>query len=66
MNAELQKLARSQIIEGLSQLGEKEQRFFVRIFHNKNRDLSIEDAVQKLPENKIDGAMSLVQRTLDK
>jgi predicted nucleic acid-binding OB-fold protein len=66
MNNELQKYARTQLAEGLAQLPEDNQRFFVRIFNNENREAGIEETLKLLTGHELDKAMDLVQRTLTK
>ena len=66
MNEELKRHAREKILEGLEKLPESNQQFFIRIFSHEDRTITIEQAVDKVPDDKLDGAMTLVERSIAK
>ena len=64
MNSQLASYARKKIKEGLSELTVKHQMFFKRLYSHKNRDLSIDTIVDKMPEEKLNQALNQVQNSL--
>lgn len=66
MNNELQAFARTSLKEGLSQLNEKQQAFFKRMYAQGGMDLDINAVVDKIPHQKLDNAMEQVRRSLEK
>lgn len=66
MNKELQLFARAKIIDGLSQLPEAHQMIFKRMYSNNNLEADIETVVAKMPDDKLDWAMTQIQNTLKK
>ena len=65
MNDELQLFARNELKEGLALCTEAQRLIFKRMYSHENLDLDINDAVDNMPEEKLDLAMVQVQRTID-
>lgn len=73
MNKQLQDFARSWLREALAELTEGNRRIFKLAFGRQDGNRSVSDAesihidivIDEVPEEKLDGAMQLVQRTLD-
>jgi len=65
MNELLEKHAREMLKTGLKQLPEKHQHFFKRMYSHGNLEADIENVVDSMPEDKLDWAMTQVQRSLD-
>ena len=65
MNKQLQKFARDTIKKGLSQLPAGNQTVFKRMYANNNIDMSINEVVDKMPEDKLDWAMQQVERSIN-
>jgi hypothetical protein len=66
MNQKLQEFARNEIKEGLAKCTESQQSFFKRIYSFKNQKLSIEEIVDKLPDEKLSNIMDQIERTIIK
>jgi hypothetical protein len=66
MNKKLQELARKTLKEGLSKCTDEQKLVFARMYYPNNIDLDYEVVVDNMPADKLDWAMSQVQRTLDK
>ena len=64
MNNELQDFARESLKKGLAKLGEKQQLMFKRMYSHKNLELTMNEVVDAMPEEKLDWAMQQVQRTI--
>ena len=66
MNNELQKFARSQILNGLMRLKPECHTLFKRMYSNKNLEADLETVVSRIPEDRLDCAMQQVIRSLEK
>lgn len=66
MNEQLSNYAKNFLKEGLSKCTEGEQHRFKQMYANGNFNLSIEEVVDNMPDEKLDWAMQQVQSTLDK
>lgn len=66
MNEKLLDATRKLAVNGLKQLPEDNVKFFKRIFSHGNPEISIEDCVDSIPEEKLVSALDLVERTLAK
>lgn len=66
MNSKLQTYAREELKEGLNQCTEAQQLLFKRLYSHDNLDLSIDEVVDKMPDDKLNWAMQQVERTLAK
>lgn len=66
MNTQLQNFARQTLKDGLSQLPENQQMMFKRLHSHRNLNVNINDVVAKMPEDRLDSAMQLVERSLKK
>ena len=66
MNQQIQDFARQELKTGLAKLPESNQLLFKRMYSHANLDASIDDAVDNMPEDKLDWAMQQVERTLEK
>ena len=66
MNKQLEKYARDTLKTGLSLCTDAQQLFFKRMYSYKNLEFSINEVVDTMDSDKLDWAMSQVQRTLDK
>lgn len=66
MNVQLQNYARDTIKEGLAQLPEGWQRVFKQMYAHGNLELSIEEVVDQMPDDKLDWALSQVSNSLKK
>ena len=64
MNNTLQSFAKNQLKEGLKQCTEAQQLLFKRMYSHNNLTLSIDDVVDKMPEDKLSWAMEQVEKTL--
>lgn len=64
MNSKLQKYARKQIKDGLAKCTEAQVLLFKRMYSHKDLTKSIEEVVEKMPEEKLDWAMEQVENTL--
>ena len=54
------------LLDLLKQCTEPQQFMFKRMYSHKNLDASIEEAVENMAENKIDWAVTQVEKTLNK
>lgn len=66
MNDQLQTYAKDTLKEGLAQCTEGEQLLFKRMYAHANLELSIDEVVDQVEDDRLDWAMEQVQRTLDK
>jgi len=66
MNELLATKGKNTIKELLSECTRKQQKQFKRIFSHENQDISIDEVVDKLEDSKIDSALSICQRTVNK
>ena len=66
MNEQLKNFAREQLKIGLAKLPEPNQRLFKRMYSHNNLELSIDEVVDKMPEDKLDWAMQQVENTVNK
>ena len=66
MNEDLQEFARDQLKEGLAQCTEDQQLLFKRMYSHKNLEASIDEAVDNMPDEKLDRAMGQLKATLEK
>lgn len=66
MNNQLQEYARETLKQELSQCTEEQKLLFKRMYSHKNITLSINEVVDKMPEDKLDWAMQQVVNTLNK
>ncbi len=66
MNNQLQNFARAELKKGLAKLPESNQLLYKRMYSHDNLDLSIEEVVDNMPEDKLDWAMQQVLNTLNK
>ena len=65
MNILLANHAREKIQEGLLKLTEAHRTKFKRIYSQDNMELSIIEIIRKMPEDKLDHALTIVNRTLE-
>lgn len=66
MNEELSTFARKYLKKNLSKLPEGYVNVFKLMYSESNPELSVEKVVDKMPEKKLDWAMSQVKNSLDK
>jgi len=66
MNVELQKHARDTLKKDLNLLPENWQLIFKRMYSPNNLGRSIEEAIDSMPEDKLDWAMTQVKNSLTK
>lgn len=66
MNQTIEQFTRAQIKDGLSQLTEAHHLLFKRMYSHKNLELPIDEVVDAMPVEKLDLALSQVERTLNK
>jgi hypothetical protein len=66
MNDQLQEFARNELKEGLRRLPEANVMIFKRMYSHENLEASIDEVVDKMPEEKLDWAMQQVSRTIIK
>lgn len=64
MNTTIENYARKKIKEGLTRCSEKQQKFFKRMYSHKEPDRPIEEVVNKMSAEKLDHALSQVERTV--
>ena len=64
MNINLKNYAKEEIKSGLRQCTEGQQMKFKRMYSPKNLDLSIDEVINKIPDDKLDWAMQQVMNTL--
>lgn len=58
--------AREILLKALQKLEDKHQKFFIQMYFHNNKEISVEEAVQKLPVEKIDWAITQAEATLKK
>ena len=66
MNKKLTQFARSELKEGLQQCSDGAVHLFKRMYSHNNLELSIDEVVDNMPDEKLDWAMQQVERTLAK
>lgn len=66
MNNKLQEAAREELKKGLAQCTERECLMFKRMHGHGDLEASISDIVDAMDEDRLDGVMIQVQRTLDR
>lgn len=64
MNKTLVEFARQQIRNGLNKCNSLQHDRFKKIYSNGDTSLSITEVVNKMPDEKLDHAMQLVERTI--
>lgn len=65
-NETLIKNTRDLLKESLAKCDDKQQLMFKRMYSHQNLDISINDAVDNMPSDKLEWALSQVERTLAK
>jgi len=66
MNNQMKDFARKTIKEGLSKLPEDWQMMFIRMYSPDDLKVSVNDAVDIMPEAKLDWAMQQIENSLAK
>lgn len=66
MNETLQLYAREQMLEGLKQLPNEWQMTFKKMYSHKDLEKPIEAIVNDMPSDKLDWALSQIERSLAK
>jgi hypothetical protein len=66
MNEQLKNFAKTQLKDGLKQLPDNMQTIFKRIYSPDNLELSIDEVVNNIPQEKLDWAMRQVENSLQK
>lgn len=66
MNTQLRQFAEKILIEGLESFTEAQVHLFKQMYSHKNLNLSIEDVVKNMPDDKINWALEQVRRTNEK
>ena len=66
VNQELQNFARKTLKDGLSQLPDRWQTMFKRMYATGDLTADISDVVDKMPEEKLDWAMDQVRKSISK
>ena len=66
MNETLKNVAKTMIKNLLSQCTEGQQLMFKRMYCHKNLELTINEAVDQMSDEKIDWAMTQVEKTVEK
>jgi len=66
MNNQMKDFARKTIKEGLSKLPENCQIMFIRMYSRDDLKVSVNDAVDIMPEAKLDWAMQQIENSLAK
>ena len=66
MNEELAAFARKYLKENLPKCTEGEQHVFKQMYYPQHTDRSIDEAIDKMPDEKLDWAMSQLKNTLEK
>jgi len=66
MNEELATFARKYLKENLPKCTEGERHVFKQMYYPQHPDRSIDEAVDKMPDEKLDWAMSQLKNTLEK
>lgn len=65
-NETIIKLSKDKLKELLSECSDNQQLTFKRMYCHKNLELSINDAVDQMEDEKIDWAMTQVEKTVEK
>jgi len=65
MNNQLQDFARKQLKEGLAECTKEQQHLFKQMYCFHRLETPINEAVDAMPEDKLDWAMEQVRRTLE-
>jgi hypothetical protein len=65
LNQKVNEFAKAEILEMLYRCTEKQQNFFKRIFSHENPNLSLEEVVDIIKPDKIQGAHDICVRTLN-
>ena len=65
-NETIKNLAKEMLKELLSECTNEQQIMFKRMYCHKNLELSINEAVNQMADDKIDWAMTQVERTIEK
>jgi len=66
MNQKMESFARQQLKQGLAQLSEAHHKLFKQMYSYKHPDRSIDEIIDNMPADKLDHAMSQVERSLQK
>ena len=66
MNELIRKESKRILKKLLSECTEGQQLIFMRMYSSRNLELSISDAVDQMDDNKLDLAISQVERTVEK
>lgn len=66
MNENLQSYARKVLREGLAKCNEAQQFLFKRMYAAGKLELTIDEVVDRMPEDRLDLAMQQVERTFSK
>lgn len=61
----IRKFKESLMKDLLDQCTEKQIDFFKRIFSHKEPDISLDRVLQNMPEKEIEGAIALIERTIE-
>ena len=64
MNNELEKFARKSLKEGLAKLNDSHRHMFKRMYAHEDMSLDINLVVDRMPVDRLDTAMSQVERTI--
>lgn len=66
MNKTLSEFARQQLKQNLAQCTQAQCHLFKQMYSYQNLELPINEAVDAMPDDKLDWAMQQVERTLEK
>jgi hypothetical protein len=66
MNQQLKEFARATLKEGLAQLPEDWQMLFKKLYSRDNLERSMNEMVDRIPEDKLDWAMCQVENSIHK
>lgn len=66
MNKTIQSTIRTMIKDLLSQCTLDQQSFFIRIYSHENQNLSIDEVIKNISDDKLEAAFSLCERTINK
>jgi hypothetical protein len=66
MNQTIKNMAKEMLKKLLAECDNNQQLMFKRMYSHKNIDLPINDVVDKMDDDKIDWAMTQVERTIEK
>ncbi len=64
MNNTIKEFTKDSLKNGLSKCTEQQQSLFKRMYSHKNLSLSINDVVDNMPDDKLDWALTQVEKTL--